>query len=175
MRTKPNGIFRAKGSVTGEWITGSLVETEHGCRIVTVEGKAVEVERYTAGQYTGGTMEKNGHFLFEGDVVEILNTGKLAYCAWDSSEKCFIFNEIETGDATMVGGYNPDSYKVVGDLYDGQSVSTDALAAWAKKMIYSNIDDYSSFLSDNDIAMLSVIAGKAEKESDSQEEGESEE
>ena len=58
-------LFRGKDIISGEWITGFLVDAQHIGN--WVEAYAIMSE--TVGQFTGLT-DKNGKKIFEGDIVK---------------------------------------------------------------------------------------------------------
>ena len=97
-------LFRGKDIISGEWITGFLVDAQHiGC---WVEANPVRPE--TVGQFTGLT-DKNGTKIFEGDIIKLEQSGKCYEVKYKSVCFCIGIN--------WAISHEPDC-EVIGNIHD---------------------------------------------------------
>ena len=80
------------------------------------------VEPKTIGQYTGLT-DKNGVKIFEGDIVQIVNTGdEICLIEWDDDDAAF---EVANNDVTqsfLVNLWGRD-VEVIGNIHDNPELA----------------------------------------------------
>ena len=123
-------IFRGKRVDNGEWVEGyyvSISETYH--YILTgnpvVEPGKIDVEHYkvipeTVGQYTGLT-DKNGKRIFEGDIIQSVETGGTGIFQWFPEHSAFMVWCISSNEIGFL--YECSSImEVIGNIHDNKEL-----------------------------------------------------
>lgn len=125
-------IYRGKRKDNGKWVIGKGIDTNfreayilYGWKDTSVglfNVDDIEVIPETIGQYTGLT-DKNGVKIFEGDIVQIVNTGdEICLIEWDDDDAAF---EVANNDVTqsfLVNLWGRD-VEVIGNIHDNPELA----------------------------------------------------
>ena len=123
-------LFRGKRVDNNEWVYGFLSKSRDSNHFLSLcidhEENGVMlssiVEPKTIGQYTGLT-DKNGVKIFEGDIVQIVNTGdEICLIEWDDDDAAF---EVANNDVTqsfLVNLWGRD-VEVIGNIHDNPELA----------------------------------------------------
>ena len=115
-------LFRGKDTVTGEWISGFLVDAKHIGD--WVEANPVRPE--TVGQFTG-RIDKNQNKVFEHDILQLFTiwadgtVEKSGVCVvqWWENDQCYVLATKEGCHCDDFGNLGrPEYYEVIGNIHD---------------------------------------------------------
>jgi hypothetical protein len=104
-------LFRGKDIISGEWITGFLVDAQH-------IGDWIEshpIRSDTVGQHTGLT-DKNGKKIFEGDIVR--NGDYTMIVVWYDFHAAFMLAFRVDGDYFEAISNSHIYLEVIGNIHD---------------------------------------------------------
>lgn len=129
-------IFRGKRVDNREWVYGNIVFTRSG-RAFLLEGSffsgeshegdfkhgeiyGTEVIPETVGQYTGLT-DKNGKRIFEGDIIQSVETGETGIFQWFPEHSAFMVWCISSNEIGFL--YECSSImEVIGNVHDNMGL-----------------------------------------------------
>ena len=125
-------LYKAKRKGSNkEWIEGYYAKIGDRHFILTAFGANkgftdfVEINSDTVCEYTG-LQDKNGKKIFEGDIVQCLETECCGYISWDDEETGFYFMVLLED-----GGYEEehlydyvDELEIIGNVFDNPELLT---------------------------------------------------
>ena len=123
-------LFRGKRADNGEWIEGGILQTENWASIYVCkdyqgsmnEPPCCDVEEYevipeTVGQYTSLT-DKNGKKIFEGDIIQSLETKETAVVQWFPEHSAFMVWCKSSNEVGFLYECTKSNIEVIGNIYD---------------------------------------------------------
>lgn len=117
-------LFRGKRTDNGEWVEGYLYITQNGEYEISNYCKYYDWERYTyivipetVGQYTG-LLDKNGKKIFEGDIIQSLETKETAVVQWFPEHSAFMVWCKSSNEVGFLYECTKSNIEVIGNIYD---------------------------------------------------------
>ena len=123
-------LFRGKRADNGEWVEGGILQTENWVSIFVCkdyqgsmnEPPCCDVEEYevipeTVGQYTGLT-DKNGKKIYEGDIIQSLETKETAVVQWFPEHFAFMVWCKSSNEVGFLYECTKSNIEVIGNIYD---------------------------------------------------------
>lgn len=134
-------LFRAKNSLTKEWIYGDLLHCSDGdIAISNLKGDFVKIDPETVGEYTGFT-DKNCKKIFEGDILRgyqypYLSGDNFNYYAeviyFDNCPAFGIYTfknpnlnvvrGISAGNTALMEDWESENWEIIGNIYDNKDL-----------------------------------------------------
>ena len=120
-------LFRGKRISTGEWVEGWYeppVKWDGHSFGTTIAYKCsegylddAEVDPTTVGQYTG-LQDKNGHRIFEGDIIHTDRYGGRTYVVIFDDDLCAFVGLVYGSNIFVTFEGDGEQYEVIGNIHD---------------------------------------------------------
>ena len=120
-------LFRGKRADNGEWVEGNLFIPDYpdkpteiciGTNVVRI---TYEVIPETVGQYTG-LLDKNGKKIFEGDIIQSLETKETAVVQWFPEHFAFMVWCKSSNEVGFLYECTKSNIEVIGNIHDNRIV-----------------------------------------------------
>ncbi len=120
-------LFRGKRADNGEWVEGNLFISDYpdkpteiciGTNVVRI---TYEVIPETVGQYTG-LLDKNGKKIFEGDIIQSLETKETAVVQWFPEHFAFMVWCKSSNEVGFLYECTKSNIEVIGNIHDNRIV-----------------------------------------------------
>lgn len=114
---------RLDGSpIDSNWVYGGIFPNNKGGDFAIIYQQYPKIEKYTVyadtvGQYTG-LLDKNGKKIFEGDIIQSLETKETAVVQWFPEHSAFMVWCKSSNEVGFLYECTKSNIEVIGNIYD---------------------------------------------------------
>ena len=112
--------------IDSNWVYGGIFPNNKGGDFAIIYQQYPEIEKYTVyadtvGQYTGLT-DKNGKKIFEGDIIQSLETKETAVVQWFPEHSAFMVWCKSSNEVGFLYECTKSNIEVIGNIHDNSEL-----------------------------------------------------